>query len=80
MEAIGFCHPVYDLLEEMGFDVSLAYPLKTRLIGEAKIKTDKIDALVLETRMGVCSRTLWNGRFMLNALFLGVERETYILQ
>lgn len=47
MGAIGFCHPVYDLLEEMGFDVSLAHPLKTRLIGEAKIKTDKIDAKVL---------------------------------
>jgi transposase len=47
LEAIGFCHPVYDLLREMGHDVSVAHPLKTRLIGEARVKTDKIDAKIL---------------------------------
>lgn len=47
MEAIGFCHPTYDLLKSMGYDVSVAHPLKTRIIGEAKIKTDKIDSKVL---------------------------------
>jgi transposase len=47
LEATGFCHPIYDLLRDMGYNVSVAHPLKTRLIGEAKIKTDKIDSRVL---------------------------------
>ena len=47
LEATGFCHPIYDLIRDMGYNVSVAHPLKTRLIGEAKIKTDKIDAKVL---------------------------------
>jgi transposase len=37
----------YDILEDIGCDVSLSHPLKTRLIAEAKIKTDKIDAKIL---------------------------------
>ena len=47
LEATGFCHPIYDFIRDMGYNVSVAHPLKTRLIGEAKIKTDKIDAKVL---------------------------------
>jgi len=35
----------FDVLE--GFDVKLAHPLKTRLIAEARIKTDAIDAKAL---------------------------------
>ena len=38
---------VYDILEKHGFDVVLSNPYKTRLIAEAKIKTDKVDARTL---------------------------------
>jgi transposase len=37
----------YDLLESLGHKVVLAHPLKTRMIAEARIKTDKIDAKTL---------------------------------
>ncbi|MEW5980711.1 MAG: IS110 family transposase [Acidobacteriota bacterium] len=37
----GYCwQPAYELLEDMGHDMSLAHPLKTRLIADVKIKTD----------------------------------------
>lgn len=40
MEA-GYCwQPGYELLEDMRLKVSLAHPLKTRLIADVKIKTD----------------------------------------
>jgi len=38
---------ISDLLESFGFDVHLAHPLKLRLIAEARLKTDKVDAWVL---------------------------------
>ena len=38
---------VHDRLEAHGFDVALSNPYKTRLIAEAKIKTDKVDARTL---------------------------------
>lgn len=47
MEACGFWEPMYDQIEEQGFEVTLAHPLKTRAIAEARIKTDKIDAQTL---------------------------------
>lgn len=48
MESTGNLWPVmYDTLEEQGLNVSLANPLKTRAIAEAKIKHDKLDAAVL---------------------------------
>lgn len=47
LEAMGFSYPAYDLLEERGYTAHLAHPLKTRIIGEARIKTDKIDATTL---------------------------------
>jgi len=37
----------YDLLESLGHRVVLAHPLKTRMIAEAKITTDKISAKML---------------------------------
>lgn len=37
----------YDLLEGLGHKVVLAHPLKTKMIAETKIKTDKIDAKTL---------------------------------
>jgi len=39
--------PVYDTLEANGFTVLLSNPSKTRLIAEAKVKTDRVDARVL---------------------------------
>lgn len=38
---------IHDRLEEHGFDVVLSNPYKTRLIAEAKVKTDKVDAKTL---------------------------------
>jgi len=47
MEA-GYCwQPLYDRLEETGYDVRLAHPLKVKAIAEAKVKTDKIDSETL---------------------------------
>jgi transposase len=39
--------PIHDRLEERGVDVALSNPSKTRLIAEAKVKTDKVDARTL---------------------------------
>lgn len=47
MEACSVWEPIFDYIEEKGFDVSLAHPLKVRLIAEAKVKTDKVDARAL---------------------------------
>jgi transposase len=38
---------IYDILEDIGTEPTLANPLKTRAIAEAKIKTDTIDAQTL---------------------------------
>ena len=38
---------IHDRLEEHGFDVALSNPGKTRLIAEAKVKTDRVDARTL---------------------------------
>lgn len=37
----------YDLLESLGHHVVVAHPLKTRMIADAKIKTDELDAKIL---------------------------------
>lgn len=47
MEATRSWYWLYELLEGEGLNVKLAHPLRTKLIGEAKIKTDSIDAHVL---------------------------------
>ena len=47
MEASYCWQPVYDFLEEKGLEVNLAHPLKTRVIAEAKIKTDATDSEAL---------------------------------
>ena len=36
-----------DLLDEMGLENKLAHPYRTKAIGSAKIKTDKLDSIVL---------------------------------
>jgi len=38
---------IFDFLEEQGHKVTLAHPLKTRMIAESRVKTDKIDANIL---------------------------------
>jgi len=47
IEATRSWYWLVDLMTEEGVEVKLAHPLKTKLIGEAKIKTDSIDAHVL---------------------------------
>lgn len=47
IEATRSWYWLVDLISEEGVEVKLAHPLKTKLIGEAKIKTDAIDAHVL---------------------------------
>ena len=46
-EACNGWYWVVDGLEKMGAKVHLAHPLKTKLIAESKVKTDKIDARAL---------------------------------
>jgi len=38
---------MYDLLEKLGIDTTVAHPLKVRTIADAKIKHDSIDARTL---------------------------------
>jgi transposase len=47
LEATRSWYWLYELLEEEGLQVKLANPLRVRLIAEAQVKTDEIDALVL---------------------------------
>ena len=47
MEASGNWQYFYRIIENLTDNITLAHPLKTRIIGEAKIKTDKIDSKVL---------------------------------
>jgi transposase len=47
MEASTYWQYIYDALEEAGVSVSLAHPLKTRAIAEARIKTDRVDSEIL---------------------------------
>lgn len=47
MEACYCWQPIYEQLEAMGRELKLAHPTKTRIIAEAKIKTDTIDSEAL---------------------------------
>lgn len=47
MEACYCWQPAYDFLESRGYRVKLAHPMKTRIIAEAKIKTDASDSEAL---------------------------------
>jgi transposase len=47
MEACYCWQPVYELLESMDHEVKLAHPMRTRIIAEAKIKTDALDSEAL---------------------------------
>jgi hypothetical protein len=43
---------MYEALEHYRIDISLANPLKTRAIAEARIKYDKLDASILSHLAG----------------------------
>lgn len=47
MESTGMWESIYDPLEERGYEVKLANPVRTKAIASAKIKTDPIDAKTL---------------------------------
>lgn len=47
MESCSCWQYIYDYLDEMGYDIKLAHPLKVKAIASAKIKTDTIDAKML---------------------------------
>lgn len=47
LEATSNWYHIYELVEPWAAEVVLGHPLKTRVIAEAKIKTDKVDAKVL---------------------------------
>lgn len=47
MEASSCYQYLYDYMEQNGFDMTLAHPLKVKAIASARIKTDKIDAETL---------------------------------
>jgi transposase len=47
MEASYCWQPDYELLERMGYRVKLSHPMKTRIIADAKIKTDASDSEAL---------------------------------
>ena len=47
IEACSYWYPVCDFLEDRGIEVILSHPSKTRVIAEAKVKTDKIDSEIL---------------------------------
>lgn len=49
MEPCTIWEPLYDALEEEGAAVVLSNPLRTRLIADATIKTDKVDSEALAT-------------------------------
>ena len=47
LEATGNWYYFYELVEDSGVDIYLAHPKKTRAIAEARIKTDRIDSMIL---------------------------------
>ena len=47
LEATYNWYGLVDLLQRLGVEMKLAHPYKTRIIGEAKVKTDKIDSRIL---------------------------------
>jgi len=54
LEALGFCWPWIDCIEELGYVPKLASPSRLRVIADTRIKTDKIDSETIAqlARMG----------------------------
>jgi len=44
MESTSVWEPIFDIIEDMKYQIKLANPIKTRAIADARIKTDKVDA------------------------------------
>jgi len=51
LEATGMFEHFYKTIRSCGVQVVVANPLKTRLIADAKVKTDKVDSLILAQLM-----------------------------
>jgi len=47
MESCSYFYPLYNQLEREGFQVSVAHPLKVKLIAESRNKNDRVDANIL---------------------------------
>jgi transposase len=47
LEATANWYNIFELVEPLAAEVALGHPLKTRIIAEAKVKTDKVDATIL---------------------------------
>ena len=47
MESCSYFYPLYSQLERGGFQVSVAHPLKVKLIAESRNKNDRVDSLIL---------------------------------
>lgn len=47
IEACNHWEHIFEILESDGHHVVLAHPLKTRVIAESKVKTDRVDAKIL---------------------------------
>lgn len=47
MESCSCWQYIYDYLDDAGFNIKLAHPLKVKAIASARIKTDSIDAKIL---------------------------------
>jgi len=47
IESTGVYEHIYDTIRSLGIKVVVANPLKTRLIAEARVKTDKVDSRIL---------------------------------
>ena len=47
IEACNHWEHIFEILESKGHQVVLAHPLKTRIIAESRVKTDKVDAKIL---------------------------------
>jgi transposase len=47
LEATANWYHIFELVEPWAAQVALGHPLKTRIIAEAKVKTDKVDATIL---------------------------------
>ena len=51
IEATSMYEHIYDTIRSCGVEVVVANPLKTRLIADARVKTDKVDSRILAMLM-----------------------------
>lgn len=61
MEACSVWEPIFEELDEHGFEVHLAHPSKVRIIASARVKNDKIDAKKLCSYAGVTASVYQSG-------------------